>query len=143
MYLEFLQKENKFLCTIIKDRYQWKKNSIFMVKVGPSKKHLICFNEIHLKVMINAFYFTLKTILVLKILQILLSDKSKWSITLFQNTSIALNLAYNKKKLYKTLDHWSRDILNFLFLRKGSGNSFYTIFCVWIFKKNISHVSFC
>ena len=29
---------------------------------------------------------------------------------------MALNLAYNKSKLYKTLDCWSRDILNFDFL---------------------------
>ena len=113
-----------------------------MVKVGPSKKKLICSNEIHLKLMVNAFYFTFKNILVLKILKILLPGKSKWSITLFQNTSIALNLAYKKKKLYKTLAYWSRDILNSLFFNKGSGNSFYAIFCVWIFKKNIS-VSFC
>ena len=48
-----------------------------MVKVGPSKKKLICSNEIHLKLMVNAFYFTFKNILVLKILKILLPGKSK------------------------------------------------------------------
>ena len=29
------------------------------------------------------------------------------------------NLAYNKHKLYKTLDYWSRDMLNFSFSEKG------------------------
>ena len=29
------------------------------------------------------------------------------------------NLEYNKNKLYKTLDYWSRDILNFNFAEKG------------------------
>ena len=33
--------------------------------------------------------------------------------------SIALNLAYNKNKLYKTLDDWSRDMFNFDFFEKG------------------------
>ena len=27
-------------------------------------------------------------------------------------------MAYNKNKFYKTLDYWSRDILNFDFLEK-------------------------
>ena len=40
----------------------------------------------------------------------------------------SLNLAYNKKKLHKTLDYWSWDILNFYFCTKGPGNSFSTIF---------------
>ena len=35
--------------------------------------------------------------------------------------SIALNLAYNKSKLYKTLDYRSRDMLNFDFLEKDLG----------------------
>ena len=35
--------------------------------------------------------------------------------------SIALKLAYNKNKLYKTLDYWSKDIPNFDFLGKGLG----------------------
>ena len=47
--------------------------------------------------------------------------KSKWFATYFQNISIALNLAYNKNKLYKTLDYWSRDMLNFNFSEKGLG----------------------
>ena len=37
----------------------------------------------------------------------------------FQYFSIILNLAYNKKKLYKTLEFWSRDMLNFKFLEIG------------------------
>ena len=32
---------------------------------------------------------------------------------------IALNLVYDKNKLYKTLDYWSRDILKFDFLKKS------------------------
>ena len=36
----------------------------------------------------------------------------------FYYISINLKVAYNKK-LYKTLDSWSRDILNFDFLKKG------------------------
>ena len=35
--------------------------------------------------------------------------------------SIVSNLAYNKNKLYKTLDYCSRDILNFEFLEKCLG----------------------
>ena len=34
---------------------------------------------------------------------------------------MALNLSYNKSKLYKTLDYWSRDMFNFNFLEKGMG----------------------
>ena len=41
-----------------------------------------------------------------------------------------VNLVDNKYKVYKTLDYWSRDVLNFDFFRKGSGNSFSTTFCV-------------
>ena len=37
----------------------------------------------------------------------------------FQYISIDLNLAYNKNQLYKTLDCWSRDMLNFDFIEKG------------------------
>ena len=45
--------------------------------------------------------------------------KSKWSGAQFQYLLIVLNLAYNKNKPYKTLDYWSRDMLNFDFLEKG------------------------
>ena len=51
----------------------------------------------------------------------LLWGKSKWSAFLFQHISIALNLAYNKNKLYKTLDYWSRDMLKFDVLEKRLG----------------------
>ena len=34
---------------------------------------------------------------------------------------MALNLAQKKKKMYKTFDYWSRDMLNFDFLEKGLG----------------------
>ena len=54
----------------------------------------------------------------------------------FQYFLIALNLAYNKNKLYKTVDYWLKDILNFDFFRKWSGNSFSTIFYVW-FSNNV------
>ena len=35
--------------------------------------------------------------------------------------SIGFGLAYNKNKMYKTLDPGSRDMLNFDFLEKGLG----------------------
>ena len=48
--------------------------------------------------------------------------KRKWSAAYwFQYVSIALNLAFNENKLYKTLDYWSRDMLNFNFSEKGLG----------------------
>ena len=47
--------------------------------------------------------------------------KSKSSATWFQYISIALNLAYNKPKLYKTLDYWFRNMRNCDFLEKGLG----------------------
>ena len=48
-----------------------------------------------------------------------IQSKSKWSAA--QYISIALKVAYNKNKLYKNLDYWSRDVLNFEFLQKGLG----------------------
>ena len=47
--------------------------------------------------------------------------KSKWSGAKFQYIPIALNLAYDKSKLYETLDYWSRDLLSFSFLEKSLG----------------------
>ena len=47
--------------------------------------------------------------------------KSKRSAALFHYISIALKLAYNWKKLFKTLHSWSRDMLYFDFLDKGLG----------------------
>ena len=38
---------------------------------------------------------------------------------ILKNFATVLNLAYNKNKLYKTLDYWSGDTLNFDFLEKG------------------------
>ena len=59
-------------------------------------------------------------------------------------TSIVLNLAYNKNKLYENLEYWSRDILNFDFLENGleivfpphsvygfSGNKLFIAFTSW------------
>ena len=45
--------------------------------------------------------------------------KSKWSAAWFRYISIALKLACNRDKLFKTLHYWSRDMLNFGFLDKG------------------------
>ena len=47
--------------------------------------------------------------------------KRKLSAVSFQNISIAFNLAYIKTKVCKTLDYWSRDMLNFNFSEKGLG----------------------
>ena len=48
-------------------------------------------------------------------------DKYKLSADWFQYISIALNLSYNKNKLYRTLGYWSRDMFNFNILEKGLG----------------------
>ena len=45
--------------------------------------------------------------------------ESKWSEGCVQYISIALNFPCNKNKLYKTLDYWSRDMLDFNFSEKG------------------------
>ena len=58
----------------------------------------------------------------------------------FQFNLIVLKLVYNKNKLYKTLDHLSRDMLNFDFLEKKSKNIISTTFWVWLIKKNVSQV---
>ena len=47
--------------------------------------------------------------------------KRKWSAAWFHHISIALNLVYNRNKLFKTLHYWSRDMLNFDHLDKGLG----------------------
>ena len=47
--------------------------------------------------------------------------KSKGSAAWFHYISIALQLAYNRNKLLKTLHCWSRDMVNFDFLDKGLG----------------------
>ena len=47
--------------------------------------------------------------------------QNKWSAAWHRYILIALSLAYNKNKLYKTLGYWSRDMLNFGFLEKGLG----------------------
>ena len=44
-----------------------------------------------------------------------------WFATYFQYISIAVNLVYNKNKLYKTLDYWPRDMLTLNFSEKGLG----------------------
>ena len=52
--------------------------------------------------------------------------------------SIALNLAYSKDKLYRTLDYWSRDMLNFDFLGKGLGIVSPPYFVYDVSRKSIS-----
>ena len=47
-----------------------------------------------------------------------------------QYISIVVNMRYNKNKLYKTLGYGSRDMFNFDFFRKGSGDSFSSTFWV-------------
>ena len=58
----------------------------------------------------TTFYF-LKKLLIL--------GKSNWSAAQFKCILIALNLACNKNKLYKTLDYLTRDMLNVNFSEKG------------------------
>ena len=43
------------------------------------------------------------------------------NLVFFQYISIALNFAYSKNKLYKTLDYCSRDMINFDFLEMSLG----------------------
>ena len=50
--------------------------------------------------------------------QSFICGKSKWSAAHFQYISIVRSLAYNKNKLYKTLDYWSGGILHIDLLEK-------------------------
>ena len=49
---------------------------------------------------------------------------------------VVLNLAYNKNKLHKSLEHWSRNILSFDFLEKNPGEVSPPHF-VWDFSSKI------
>ena len=49
-------------------------------------------------------------------------------------------LGINLKNLFKTFNLLIQRYAQFWFFRKGSGNSFSTIFCVWFFKNVVSHV---
>ena len=51
-------------------------------------------------------------------------------------------LGYNKYKLYKTLDHWSRDMVNFNFSEKGLGLVCPQNFVDNFSRKKVSHVIF-
>ena len=51
----------------------------------------------------------------------LIWDHSEWFAAYFRYISIALNLPYNKSKLYKSLDYWSKDMFIFNFSEKGLG----------------------
>ena len=48
-----------------------------------------------------------------------MSSKGKWSAAWFHYILIAVKLAHNGNKLFKTLHYWSRDMLNFDVLDKG------------------------
>ena len=61
--------------------------------------------------------------------------------SLVQYVSIALNLAYNKNKPYKTLDYWSRDMLNFNFSENVAGLVSPSHF-VHYFLRNVTHAIF-
>ena len=51
----------------------------------------------------------------------LIWGQNKWSAAWFQYISVALNLHYNKSKLYEILGYWSRDMLDFHLSEKGLG----------------------
>ena len=57
----------------------------------------------------------------LLVFKIALYDVKASGLLISFNISIVLNLGYNKNKLYKTLDYWSWDILNFDFFEKSKG----------------------
>ena len=71
----------------------------------------------------------------------LIWGENKWSAAKFPCTSIALNLGFNKNKLYETLDYWSRDMLNFNFPKKDLGLVFPSHF-VYDFSRKIFFVSY-
>ena len=48
---------------------------------------------------------------------------------------MALNLAYNKNKLYKTLDYWAKDMLNFDFFYKRVCEKFLHHILLMIFQE--------
>ena len=48
-------------------------------------------------------------------------SKNKWSTNYFPYILIARNLQFNKNKLYKSLNYWSRYMLNFNFEEKDLG----------------------
>ena len=52
--------------------------------------------------------------------------------------SIALKLAYDRNKLFKTLHYWFRDLLSFDFLDKGLR----IVSLAYFVNKNIPHVIF-
>ena len=56
--------------------------------------------------------------------------------------AIVLNLTYNKKKFYKTLENWSGDILKFDLSEKGLGLISPQHFVYEFPRKNASHVIF-
>ena len=55
---------------------------------------------------------------------------------------MAPNLAYNKNKLYKTLDNWFRDMLNFICLEKGLELVPFSHLCI-IFQEKYFSCTFC
>ena len=63
------------------------------------------------------FLFFLKTLYYVKASGLCKSKSPAW----FHYVLVALKLAYNRNKLFKTLHYWSRDELNFDILDKGLG----------------------
>ena len=55
------------------------------------------------------------------VLKLFIWGKSKWSAANFQSLSIFLNLANHKNKICKTLENWSRNMLNFSVVENGLG----------------------
>ena len=68
----------------------------------------------------------------------LIWGESKWFAVYFWYILIALNLPYNKSKLYKTLDYWSRNMLIFNFSETNFGNYFLHYILWMIFQKECS-----
>ena len=65
-------------------------------------------------------------------------DKSKSSATWFHYILIALKLAYNRNKLFKTFQYCTRDMFNFDILDKGLSEFFLQhIFCI-VFQQKCS-----
>ena len=59
----------------------------------------------------------------------------------FDSPQLSPQNSYNKNKLYKTLEYWSRDKLNFNFSKNGLGLVSPPI--LWEFyKENVSHATF-
>ena len=84
------------------------------------------------RVVLDLFFFFRKALYVVK------ANVQRLSFNMF----LCSPWTYNKNKLYNCSDFWSRDKLDFDFFRKSPETSFWTTFCVWFFKENVSNVIF-